>query len=213
MEEIDEKLWILTNPHHFLTMNTWYVLSVNANRMKQVLNSIRQCLNHVFLLERLKNYHAQKCVERHCEPANKKVEPLFKVSSPCLDDHQFKQEELESVGELSEVCSQIVLNCLYMARIGRPDTLWSVNKLARSVTKWTQARDRRLAKLISYINNTDDFPQFCHVGNTAQHCRLGLLQDSDFAGDLRGLKINLKRDLVYFWKWNICSSQLDLNRM
>ena len=25
--------------------------------------------------------------------------------------HQFKQEELESVGELSEVCSQIVLKC------------------------------------------------------------------------------------------------------
>ena len=50
--------------------------------------------------------HAQKCVERCCELANKKVEQLYKVSSPCLDDHQFKQEELESVGELSEVCSQ-----------------------------------------------------------------------------------------------------------
>ena len=30
------------------------------------------------------------------------------ISSPCLDDHQFKQEELESVGDLSQVCSQIV---------------------------------------------------------------------------------------------------------
>ena len=38
----------------------------------------------------------------------------------------------------------IVLKCLYLARIGRPDILWSVNKLARSVTKWTQACDRRL---------------------------------------------------------------------
>ena len=50
---------------------------------------------------------AQKCVERYCEFANKKVEQLYKVSHPCLDDHQFKKEELESVGELSEVCSQI----------------------------------------------------------------------------------------------------------
>ena len=33
----------------------------------------------------------------------------------------------------SKVCSQIVLKCLYEARIGRPDILWSVNKLARSV--------------------------------------------------------------------------------
>ena len=39
-----------------------------------------------------------------------------------LDDHHFKKEELESVGELSKVCSQIVLTCLYLARIGRPET-------------------------------------------------------------------------------------------
>ena len=64
--------------------------------------------------------HAQKRVERYCELANKKVEQLYKVSNPCLDCHQFKQEEFESVGELSEVCSQIVLKCLYLARTGRP---------------------------------------------------------------------------------------------
>ena len=53
--------------------------------------------------------HAQKCVERYCELANKKTEQFFRVSSPCLDEHQFKQKELESVGELSKVFSQIVL--------------------------------------------------------------------------------------------------------
>ena len=109
---------------------------------------------------------------------------LYKVSSPCLDDHQFKQEELESIGELSEVCSQIVLKCLYLAR----DILWSVNKLASSVTKWTQACDRRQARLISYIYHTNAFRQHCHVGNTAQHFRLGLFLDSDFAVDLEDSK-------------------------
>ena len=94
-----------------------------------------------------------------------------------------KQEELESVEEWSEVCSQIVLKCLYLARFGRHDILWSVNKLARSVKKWIPACDRRLAKLISYIHHTNDFRQCCHVGNAAQHCRLGLCQDSDFADD------------------------------
>ena len=43
--------------------------------------------------------------------------------------------------------------------------LWSVNKLARSVTKWTQACDRRLARLISYIHYTSDYRQYCHVAN------------------------------------------------
>ena len=69
--------------------------------------------------------HARKRVERYCELANKKVEQVYKVSSLWLDDHQFKQEELESVGELSHVCSQVVLKCLYSARIGRRDILWS----------------------------------------------------------------------------------------
>ena len=63
--------------------------------------------------------HAQRCVEGYCELASKKTEQLYKVSSPCLDDHHFKKEELESVGDISKVCSEIVLKCLYVARIGR----------------------------------------------------------------------------------------------
>ena len=81
----------------------------------------------------------QRSVERYCELANKTTQQLYKVSTPCIDDHHFKEEEMKSVGELSNTCSQIVLKCLYLARIGRPDILWSVNKLARSITKWTKA--------------------------------------------------------------------------
>ena len=111
-----------------------------------------------------------------------------KYLTPCIDDHHFKEEETKSVGELSNTCSQIVLKCLYLARIGRPDILWSVNKLARSITKWTKACDKRLNRLISYIHHTSEYKQYCHVGNTAKQCRLGLFQDSDFAGDLEDSK-------------------------
>ena len=97
--------------------------------------------------------HAKKCVERYCELANKTTQQLYKVSTPCIDDHHFKEEEMKSVGDLSQVCSQIVLNCLYLARIGRPDIRWSVNKLARPITKWTKACDKRLCRLISYIHH------------------------------------------------------------
>ena len=62
--------------------------------------------------------HSKKCVERYCELANKTTQRLYKVSTPCIDDHHFKEEEMKSVGELSQVCSQIVLKCLYLARIG-----------------------------------------------------------------------------------------------
>ena len=75
--------------------------------------------------------HAKKRVERYCELVNETTQQLNQVSTPCFDDHHFKEEELKSVGDLSKVCSQIVLKCLYLARNGRPDILWSVNKLAR----------------------------------------------------------------------------------
>ena len=48
------------------------------------------------------------------------------------DDHHFKKEELESVGELSNVCSQIVSKSLYLVRMGGLDLLWSVSKLEDS---------------------------------------------------------------------------------
>ena len=73
---------------------------------------------------------------------------------PCMDGHQFTEEENESVGEFSTVCSQILQKCLYLTRNGRPDILWSVDKLARAVTKWTKSCDKRLARLISYIRHT-----------------------------------------------------------
>ena len=48
--------------------------------------------------------HAKKCVERYCELANKTTEQLYKVPTPCVDDHQFKEEEEHgSVGEVSTV--------------------------------------------------------------------------------------------------------------
>ena len=53
--------------------------------------------------------HGKKCVERYCELANKMTHQLYKVFPPCIDDHHFKEEEMKTVGELSQVCFQNVL--------------------------------------------------------------------------------------------------------
>ena len=155
-------------------MCNWDALKENANRKRTKNARILY-----FCQEQRKNYrdgkkphaqtvawsydvegHAQKCVERCCELAYKKVEQLHKVSHPCLDVHQFKKEELDSVGGLSAVFSQFCLESLFLARIGRPDILWSVNNLARSVSKWTEACDQRLARLISCVHHTNDYRQY-----------------------------------------------------
>ena len=44
-----------------------------------------------------------------------------KVRGHPFNDHS--KEEVVSVGELSKVCSQVVLKCLYLARIGGLDNL------------------------------------------------------------------------------------------
>ena len=79
--------------------------------------------------------HAKKCVERYCALARtKRLDNHTKSQHhACMDDHQFKGEETESVGELSTV---LLTNCSDMSVFGsyweQPDILWSVNKLARA---------------------------------------------------------------------------------
>ena len=126
-----------------------------------------------------------------------------------MDDHLFKEEEMGSVGAFSTVSSQIGVKCLNLARIGGPDILWSVNKLPRAVMKWTKACDRRLERLISYIHHTCDFKQYCYVGNTAQQCRSGLFQDSDFAGDLEDSK-STSSDILCIFGSRTFANKLDV---
>ena len=132
--------------------------------------------------------HAQTCVERHRELANKEVEQLCKVQVLAWMIINSSRRNRNQLEKCQKYAHKLSWNCLYLARIGRPDILWSVNKLARSVTKWTQACDRRLVRLVSCTHHTNDFRQYCFVWHTAQHCRLGLFQDSDFAGDLEHSK-------------------------
>ena len=164
--EMDGNTLIFTNQLRFLLTYNWDALNVKVKP----------------------NENIQTCGERSCELANKKTEQLYKVSSPCLMIIISRTRNLNQLENCLKYAHKIVFKCLYLARIGGPDILWSVNKLARSVTKRTGACDKRLARLISYVHQTSDCREYCHVGKTAQHCRLGLFQDSDFGGDFEDSK-------------------------
>ena len=58
--------------------------------------------------------------------------------------------------------------------------------------------DKRLNRLISYILHTCEYKQYCYVGNIAKQGRLGLFQDSDFAGDLEDSKSTSGETLCVF---------------
>ena len=125
---------------------------MNANRTK-VLRKTENCSNQESLLEQLRSYSGGKNFTLKQSSGHTiwkvtrkrasndisnwritKTDQFYKVSTPCLVDHNFKNEELQTVGEFSKVCCQIVLKCLYLVRIGRPDIRWSVNILAREVS-------------------------------------------------------------------------------
>ena len=149
------------------------------------------------------------CTQRQCE-ISKDIVDNYRA----MFETRISAERTEKL-PYSQVCTQIVLKCLYLARIGRLDILWSVNKFARSITKWTKACDKRLARLISYIHHTCDFEHYCHMGNTAQKCRLGLFQDSDFAGDLEDSKSTTggRSSFLFLRKPNMCAIKLDVQKL
>ena len=121
------------------------------------------------------------------------------------------QEEMGSVGELSKVCSQVVLTCLYWTCIGRPDYLWSVNKLARAVTKLTKVCDKRLARLISHIHQSHMWIQtilLCVKNSTTTPDRI--VSRFWFCGRPWRLEVNMRRNSVHFRRSNICTNKLDM---
>ena len=77
--------------------------------------------------------HTDSCVKRYLELAKIPESKLHSRQVPCIDDHQLPSDDFVTKGTLEAIASRAVLKVLYTARMGRPDTLWSVNSLAKKV--------------------------------------------------------------------------------
>ena len=80
----------------------------------------------------------------------KSLAQLHTVVTPCLDYHEFSDDDFDTARELADVPTQVVLTCIYLARVGRPDVLSTENIFASAVAKC----NKRLARLISDIHCT-----------------------------------------------------------
>ena len=86
------------------------------------------------------------------------------------------------------------------------DILWSVNKLARAVTKWTKACDERLARLISYIHSSYMWTQailLCGIYSTTMQIRI--ISGLWFCRRPWRLKVDFRWISVHFRNPNICA--------
>ena len=135
---VEKLIW--ENPHQPLTMFTWVALKDNVKQVWILSNIAELCSTPEFpqgVTEKLPSLETPKIsawsydMEGHAKKvcgtllwiSEQNNAIVHKVSTPCLDDHQFKEEELKFVGELSDACSQNFVKCLHLARIGRPDVL------------------------------------------------------------------------------------------
>ena len=133
--------------------------------------------------------HCHQTVNKYLGLSGKPRESLkTKAATPCIDDHLIPPEEFEAKGVLSSKAARIILKALYVARIARYDFMWTVNMLAREVTRWSATCDRRLHRFICYMHQTADRAQIYFVGDSPSDCWLTLFSDASFAGDLRDSK-------------------------
>ncbi|CAE8630163.1 unnamed protein product, partial [Polarella glacialis] len=109
---------------------------------------------------------------------------LKKASTPFLDEDKLPEEDDNEPGKLADAACSVLMNVLYGARLARFDLLKAVAGLASKVTKWSVSCDKRLFRLMCYINDSKGLKMRGYVGrdDKAEDLFLMLFAGADFAG-------------------------------
>ena len=91
-------------------------------------------------------------------------------------------------GKLSKIACNVLMKIMHIARVARPDLLRAVGVLSTMITKWDILCDRKLFRIIKYINGTTSWRQIGFVGDGPDELELRLFSDADFAGDRATMK-------------------------
>ena len=95
--------------------------------------------------------YATGIVGFYCELTGMPVEKLRKVETPCFPESPMSEEELAREGALHNHAAKVLMRCLWLSRLARPDLSFAVHRLASRVTRWTLWEDRQMLRLISYM--------------------------------------------------------------
>ncbi len=80
--------------------------------------------------------------------------------------------------EVSGIGARVLMKVLYAARLARFDLLLAIGRLATYFTCWDEMCDRRLHRLMCYINSTFRLRSIGWVGDPLSHCHLHLYADA-----------------------------------
>ena len=87
----------------------------------------------------------------------------------------------EERGALQAHAASVLMKVLYAARLARFDLLKAIAALASKIDKWDCACDKRLHRLMCYVNSSLSHRLKGYIGDDIKELKLGLYTDADFA--------------------------------
>ena len=137
-----------------------------------------------------------KAVDKFCALGNIDRKSLKKVATPFVDESQDPAGYVESDnpaddkarGQLANGACSVIMTNMFGCRVCRFDLLRGTANLATFVHKWTPNTDKKLLRLMSYINGRADDSAIGFIGDPLKDCYLALFADADFAGCKDSLK-------------------------
>ena len=145
-------------------------VSINGKKVRRMIYDMEQ-----FMVQ---------CVETYLAAAGKTRASFKYAATPFLDeDRLVEADDVVNTGVLQPIASSVLMKVLYGASMARFDLLKAVANLANNVTKWNANCDKRLRRLICYLNSSLDLRLKGHMGDSSDKLALSLYSDADFAGD------------------------------
>ena len=108
---------------------------------------------------------------------------LKHAATPFVPDGSVSVEDEEAKGELAPNACRILMKALWLGRLSRPDIIKPINDLATKVQSWSRGEDKRLLRLIQYIDSTPQYRLVGTIKDNPEDLELRLYVDADFAGD------------------------------
>ena len=130
--------------------------------------------------------YAKQCSELYGSIQGTK--PLKAASTPFVPEGSLVAADDDTRGELAGNACSVLMKCLWLGRLARPDLIKPIGDLATKVTKWSVNCDRMLYRLICYIETTKHYKLVGVVGDPADKLYLKLYVDADFCGDREDTK-------------------------